>query len=181
MIFTELIRTLVAVFISITESGELKNFQIFLRGIDLAGKIALFNIKPKHFSCRQDFGQVHLPSRLVIIQQALWPNRVNPVMEFSAAFKPKYCIHFIYAGVCKLVSASFLSEAAEASWYYFFENRWKKPKYQNLLKPLGTINQKNPLVLLSLRANPKHKFQCETPCINSKHTQKPDFLISNAR
>ena len=165
MIFTELIRTLVAVFISITESGELKNFQIFLRDIDLAGKIALFNIKPKHFSCRQDFGQVHLPSRLVIIQQALWPNRVNPVMEFSAAFKPKYCIHFIYAGVCKLVSASFLSEAAEASWYYFFENRWKKLKYQNLLKPLGTIKKnKKTLVLLSLRANSKNKCQCETPC-----------------
>ena len=29
-------------------------------------------------------------------------------------------------------------EAAEASQYYFFENRWKKLKCPHLLKPLGT-------------------------------------------
>ena len=37
----------------------------------------------------------------------------------------------------------FLSEAAEASRYYFFENRWKKLKCPNLLKPLGTLIFKN--------------------------------------
>ena len=31
---------------------------------------------------------------------------------------------------------------SEASRYYFFENRWKKLKYPNLLKLQGTINQK---------------------------------------
>jgi hypothetical protein len=40
------------------------------------------------------------------------------------------------------VFAPFLSEAAEASRYYFFENRWKKLKYPNLLKLLGTIKKK---------------------------------------
>ena len=36
------------------------------------------------------------------------------------------------------ILAPFLSEAAEASQYYFFENRWKKLKCPHLLKPLGT-------------------------------------------
>ena len=33
----------------------------------------------------------------------------------------------------------FLSEAAEASRYYFFENWWKKLKCPKLLKPLGIL------------------------------------------
>ena len=41
------------------------------------------------------------------------------------------------------ILAPFLLEAAEASRYKFFENRWKKLKCPNLLKPLGTIIQQN--------------------------------------
>ena len=37
----------------------------------------------------------------------------------------------------------FLSEAVEASWYYFFEKWFMKLKIYNLLKPLGTITQQN--------------------------------------
>ena len=39
--------------------------------------------------------------------------------------------------------APFKLEAVEASLYYFFEHWWKKLKYPNLLKPLGTIIQQN--------------------------------------
>ena len=41
-----------------------------------------------------------------------------------------------------LILAPFLLEAAEASQCYFFENRWKKLKFPNLLKPLGTLSKK---------------------------------------
>ena len=59
----------------------------------------------------------------------------------------------------------FLSEAVEASRCHFFENWLMKHKYPHLLKPLGTINQKKILVLLSLRANLKSQFRNEIPCI----------------
>ena len=40
------------------------------------------------------------------------------------------------------ILAPFLSEALEASRCHFFENWLMKHKFPNLLKPLGTINQK---------------------------------------
>ena len=40
------------------------------------------------------------------------------------------------------ILAPFLLEAAEASRCYFFENRWKKLKCPNLLKPLETLIKK---------------------------------------
>ena len=38
---------------------------------------------------------------------------------------------------------SFLSEAVEASWCYFFEKKFMKLKFPNPLKPLDTIIQQN--------------------------------------
>jgi hypothetical protein len=41
------------------------------------------------------------------------------------------------------ILAPFLSEAVEASQYYFFENWLMKLKCPNLLKSVGTMNQEN--------------------------------------
>ena len=42
-----------------------------------------------------------------------------------------------------LISDTFLSDAVEANWCYFFEKWLMKLKCPNLLKPLGTLIQEN--------------------------------------
>ena len=49
-------------------------------------------------------------------------------------------------------------------WCYFFENRLKKLKFPNLMKPLSTMIKKV-LILLPLRAIYFQAFHYETPCI----------------
>ena len=53
----------------------------------------------------------------------------------------------------------------EASRYYFFENWLMKIKCPLLMKPLGTIIQKNISVLLPLKVIQFYSFNYKTPCM----------------
>ena len=54
-----------------------------------------------------------------------------------------YLFRNIFVKQNLLILATFLSEAVEDSWCYFFENWFMKLKIYDLLKPLGTITQQN--------------------------------------
>ena len=96
------------------------------------------------------------------------------MVQWSLALKWPIQVHFCGMDHQKsnflLILAPFLSEAAEDSRCYFFENWFMKLKIYYLLKPLGTITQQNywsfyPSEQKCLRADLICTLHYETPCI----------------
>ena len=76
---------------------------------------------------------------------SLISSKILLILMVGSSLAPKWPILAPFCGMDNQNSIfcwymiPFLSEAAYASWCYFFENRWKKLKCPNLLKPLGTL------------------------------------------